>query len=81
VESPSNNPPDLAYVAAKLTAFVAVVIDLSRSLTQIAKGLRALGNGKPLITSELRLALGEAGTDGAMESTSQGRIRQQPSAN
>jgi hypothetical protein len=81
VESLSNNPPDLANLAAKLTAFVAFVTDLSRSLTQIADGLRALSNGKPLISSELRLALGEAGTDGAIEFTSQGGIRQQPSAN
>jgi hypothetical protein len=75
--------------AGLAVAFAAFAEDFAHACERIDEAVLALVDameeldwpeGQPLTTSEIRLALG-AGTDGAMEFTSEGGIRQRPSAN
>jgi hypothetical protein len=71
-------------------AFAAFAEDFVHALERIDDAILAMldamdepdcPGGQSLTTSELRITLGEAGTDGAMEFTSEGGIRQGPSTN
>jgi hypothetical protein len=78
--------PPAAGLAA---AFATFAEDFVRASERVDEAILALVDameeldwpgGQPLTTSEMRLKLG-AGTDGAVEFTSEGGIRQRPSAN
>jgi hypothetical protein len=71
-------------------AFAAFADDFVHALERIDDAILAMldamdepdwPGGQPLTTSELRITLGEAGTDGGMEFTSEGGMRRGPSTN
>jgi len=79
-------PPALGLAVA----FAAFAEDFVRASERVDEAILALvgaleeldwPEGQPLTTSEMRLKLGHAGTDGAVEFTSEGGLRQRPSAN
>jgi hypothetical protein len=73
--------------ASLAVAFAAFADDFVHALERIDEAVLAMmkeldgPEGQPLTTFEMRRTLGEAGTDGAVEFTSEGGIRQEPSTN